>query len=214
MTAILLGRIRDGSFDERLIRGMFCLRHEIFYQRLGWEVDSRDGMERDRYDELDPTYMVAYEDDHDVAGCWRLLPTTGPYMLKDTFPQLLRGEKAPCDPGVWELSRFAVQPRDESSKAQICLNGITFSMLRAAYEFAIQNCIRSYVTVTSVAVERLMLRAGIPIRRFADRKAQRIGKVLTVACWIDIDEQLHRALYAQPVPQQTAAAMARLRDVA
>ncbi len=120
-------------------------------------------MERDFYDELDPTYMVAYEQDSEVAGCWRLLPTTGPYMLKDTFPQLLRGESAPQDPAVWELSRFAVQPRDESSKAQASLNGVTFSMLRAAYDFAVHHRIRSYVTVTSVALERLMVRAGIPI---------------------------------------------------
>ena len=206
MTEIVLGHER--GFDARLIHGMFCLRHEIFYKRLGWEVDSRDGMERDYFDDLDPTYMVACEGQGEVAGCWRLLPTTGPYMLKDTFPQLLRGEAAPCDPAVWELSRFAVQPRDESSKAQASLNGVTFSMLRAAYEFAVSHHIRSYVTVTSVALERLMARAGIPIKRFADKKAQRVGKVLTVACWIDIDDQLHDALY------QGRVAAGVLRDVA
>jgi len=208
MTAILLGKPQDQGFNERLVQGMFCLRHEIFYKRLGWEVSSQDGMERDFYDQLDPTYMVAYEQDSEVAGCWRLLPTTGPYMLKDTFPQLLRGEEAPQDSAVWELSRFAVQPRDESSKAQASLNGVTFSMLRAAYDFAVREHIRSYVTVTSVALERLMVRAGVPIKRFADKKAQRSGKVLTVACWIDIDERLHDALY------EGRAAARVLQDVA
>ncbi len=129
-------------------------------------------------------------------------------MLKDTFPQLLRGEAAPQDPAVWELSRFAVQPRDGSSTAQASLNGVTFSMLRAAYDYAVRHHIRSYVTVTSVALERLMIKAGVPIKRFADKKAQRIGKVLTVACWIDIDERLHDALYEG----RTAARV--LQDVA
>lgn len=208
MTAILLGKTKDQGFNEQLVHGMFCLRHEIFYKRLGWEVNSRDGMERDSYDDLDPTYMVAYEQNNDVAGCWRLMPTTGPYMLKDTFPELLCGEVAPQDPTVWELSRFAVQPKDESTKAQASLNGVTFSMLRAAYEFAVRENIRSYVTVTSVALERLMVRAGVPIKRFANKKAQRIGKVLTVACWIDIDAQLQEALYEG----RTAARI--LQDVA
>ncbi len=211
MTEIIVGRIHDRGFDKQLAQGMFCLRHEIFHQRLGWEVESHDGMERDRYDGLDPTYMVAYEDDRRVSGCWRLLPTTGPYMLRDTFPQLLQGEAPPSDPAIWELSRFAVRAGQESACAQASLNGITFAMLRAAYEFAVLNRIRSYVTVTSVALERLMLRAGIPLRRFADRKARRVGRVLTVACWIDIDDRLQQAL-CQPAGR--AAAGRKLREVA
>ena len=30
-----------------------------------------------------------------LRGCWRLLPTEGPYMLKDSFPELLHGAEAP-----------------------------------------------------------------------------------------------------------------------
>jgi len=43
-----------------------------------------------------------------VVGCWRLLPTTGPYMLKDIFSHLLWGKPAPEQPDVWEISRFAI----------------------------------------------------------------------------------------------------------
>ena len=54
-----------------------------------------------------------------------------------------------------------------------------------------------FVTVTSVALERLLKRTGLPIRRFGDGKAQRVGKVLTVACWVDINEQFAGVVYPQ-----------------
>ena len=191
---IVLGRAQARGFDPVLLQDMFRLRYEIFYRRLGWEVDGHDGMERDRYDELDPVYMVACEN-HCVTGCWRMLPTTGPYMLRDTFPQLLGGGAAPQDPAVWELSRFAVRSGGEEGKAQANLGNVTFAMLRAAYDYARRQGIRAYVTVTSVALERLMMRAGIPLVRLADRIPRRIGKVRTVACRIAIDAELHEALY-------------------
>ncbi len=46
-----------------------------------------------------------------MLGSWRLLPTTGPYMLRDVFPQLLHGVAAPAAADTWEISRFAVSKR-------------------------------------------------------------------------------------------------------
>jgi acyl homoserine lactone synthase len=87
-----------------------------------------------------------------------------------------------------------VEPGDGGS-SQARLNQVAMDMMRRAYEFAIEHRISHYVTVTSVALERLMKSGGIPLLRFGDGKAQRIGKVLTVACWIAIDEPLRQALY-------------------
>jgi len=117
-------------------------------------------------------------------------------MLKDTFPQLLRGEAAPCDERVWELSRFAVSGKDEGTREQAPLNAVTMDMIRTVYEFAVTHDIDHYVTVTSVALERLLKRTGLPIRRFADGKAQKVGKVLTVACRVDINEQFANVVYS------------------
>src|SRR5215469_5126406 len=90
--------------------GMFRLRHEVFKERLDWEVGTSAGKERDMFDDLDPVYIVC-EHQGEVLGSWRLLPTTGPYMLKDVFPELLYGRQAPQAPDVWEISRFAVSKR-------------------------------------------------------------------------------------------------------
>jgi acyl homoserine lactone synthase len=200
MHQILMARANDPALDADTLNAMFRFRHKVFYERLGWDVDSNGGVERDSYDELNPVYLVAKNGREEVEGCWRLLPTTGPYMLKDTFPQLLRGAGAPQDPAIWEMSRLAVMPSQSRECAQVALNAVTFEMIRSVYRFSRGNGIRKYILVTSVALERLLKRIGFPIHRFENHKAQYVGKVLTVACWVDINDQFRDAVYKNHTP--------------
>ncbi len=194
MNRVVVTRPNAPGCDPHLFRSMYRFRHKVFHDNLGWEVASNEGLEHDHFDKLDPVYMIS-GDYRQVEGCWRLLPTSGPYMLKDTFPQLLRGTHAPQAEEVWEISRFAVLPSRTRSRSQANICSITFDLLRAGVDFADQNGIKHYVFVTSVAVERLLQRAGLTLHRMGDGKAQRVGKVLSVACWIDIDDATRRAVY-------------------
>ena len=165
----------------------------MFHQKLGWKVSGIDRQERDDYDRMDPWYMIA-EQGNRASGCWRLLPTNGRYMLQDTFSTLLRGEPAPSAVDVWELSRFAVTSPARRYNGQIYLSSLTYDMIARLIEFADRNGIRDYVTVTSVSVERLMVRAGIPMIRFGDGQSTRIGQVESVACWIPVNHQFRNAV--------------------
>ena len=102
------------EFKSKDLWEMHTLRAKVFSGRLGWEVPVLSGMEIDGYDALDPAYMVMREPSGVLLGCWRLLPTEGPYMLKDSFAQLLEGREAPSDPRIWELSRFALETDKEN----------------------------------------------------------------------------------------------------
>lgn len=204
MEQILLGKATEKHMDWDALYGMYRLRHTVFHERMGWDVETYDGLERDAFDDIDPVYMVARAGRRQINACWRILPTEGPYMLKDTFPELLRGEPAPQAPDVWELSRFAVTPTSSDDCRQANFSGVTFKMMRNVLDFARDRGIRSYVTVTSVSLERMLRKTGIPLRRLGDGKAQRIGKVLSVACHIDVNEDTRRAvgcadLNTQPV---------------
>ncbi|HKJ94826.1 MAG TPA: acyl-homoserine-lactone synthase [Gammaproteobacteria bacterium] len=205
MSEILIGRSVDGAFDNAVLQQLFRFRHRVFKERLGWEVASRRGMEYDDYDDLEPVHIAARAQSR-IVGSWRLLPTTGPYMLRDTFPELLRGEAAPCASDVWELSRFAVEPEDRNARVQASCSETTFGMMRACYRYAVDAGIREFVTVTSVALERMMRNAGVPMARFGDGKATRVGKVLSVACRISIDETLEQALFTQVADANRGAA--------
>lgn len=73
-------------------------RHEVFVQRLAWNLQTPDGEEIDQFDREDTVYVVAQDAAGQIAGCGRLLPTTRPYLLGDVFAQLLNGAP-PLQPG-------------------------------------------------------------------------------------------------------------------
>lgn len=83
MRAIAIDANEHGRLGS-LLDEMHQLRARVFAGRLGWQVRIAQGRERDEYDALDPTYILALTDCGDVAGCARLLPTTGPTMLSWT----------------------------------------------------------------------------------------------------------------------------------
>ncbi len=104
---IQVGMRKD--FQSKDLWEMHRLRTRVFKDRMGWEVPILSGMEIDGYDAIDPYYMVIRGAGNVVCGCWRMLPTEGPYMLKDTFPELLHGAPVPEAANIWELSRFAIE---------------------------------------------------------------------------------------------------------
>jgi acyl homoserine lactone synthase len=199
MSEIILGGGAFPGFDAMTMRGMFAFRHKVFFNKLGWDVETHNELEYDLFDTLNPVYMLAKRLQGGIEGCWRLMPTTDAYMLKDTFPQLLQGEAAPCDPRIWELSRFAVdagaEPVLEPGAIQAPLNCVTMEMIRRLYDFAQEREVERFVTVTSVALERLLKRTGLPIRRLGNGRAQKVGRVLTVACWVDVNQQFADVVY-------------------
>ncbi|MEW6164272.1 MAG: acyl-homoserine-lactone synthase [Pseudomonadota bacterium] len=187
-TSIQVGARRD--FQSRTLWEMHRLRAKIFRERMGWEVSLLGGMEIDGYDALDPHYMVIKEGDEIVRGCWRLLPTQGPYMLKDTFPALLHGQAAPEARDVWELSRFAIETGGPQGFG---FAGLALEAMKEIVLFGDRMGIGHYVTVTTTAIERLLRRTGIAITRYGP--PIRIGVENAVALDIDIGAQTHRALF-------------------
>ena len=174
------------EFQNRELWEMHTLRAKVFQGRLGWEVPVLSGMEIDGYDALEPHYMMMREPDSGVLrgilrGCWRLLPTVGPYMLKDSFPQLLHGQPAPCDEHIWELSRFAIET---GGSGQFGFSEITMESFAAITRYGYEHGIEKYVTVTTTSIERLLRRAGVVTRRFG--APVQIGVERAVALYVDI----------------------------
>jgi acyl homoserine lactone synthase len=95
-----------------LIEAMFRLRARVFRNRLKWDVCVRDGMERDRYDDEGPVYILYTDDDaKQVKGSLRLLPTTGPTLLADIFSDTLPDAVDLSAPSIWECTRFCLDDR-------------------------------------------------------------------------------------------------------
>ncbi|MES2319091.1 MAG: acyl-homoserine-lactone synthase [Pseudomonadota bacterium] len=178
------------DFKSRDLWEMHTLRAKVFKERLGWEVPIMSGMEIDGYDALEPLYMMIREPGGGtLRGCWRLLPTEGPYMLKDSFAQLLHGIEAPSDEHIWELSRFAIET-DASS--HFGFSDITMESIAEIISYGHHAGLGQYVTVTTTAIERLLRRAGVVTRRFG--APLQIGIEKAVALYIDV-EATHAAMF-------------------
>jgi acyl homoserine lactone synthase len=131
-----------------------------------------------------------------------MLPTTGPYMLKDTFAQTLCGQAAPQHANVWELSRFALGAH-EGRAHHFCQTAVL--MMERAVEFALNRGVTQFVTVTTVAIERLFKGLGVPTRRFG--KPVQVGIERTVAFSIEVDLNTLVLLRRHTGSRSAAAAM-------
>ena len=170
------------EFSSRDLWEMHKLRAKVFKDRLGWEVPIMSGMEIDGYDALEPLYMMIREPGAGaLRGCWRLLPTEGPYMLKDSFAALLHGQQAPGDAAIWELSRFAIETDGNSCFG---FSDVTMESIAQIISYGYSSGLDQYVTVTTVAIERLLRRAGVVTRRFGT--PLQLGVEKAVALYVDI----------------------------
>ncbi|NMH66670.1 acyl-homoserine-lactone synthase [Shewanella salipaludis] len=188
--------IKDHNISDNknapLLEEMFRLRGEVFNKRLGWEVKISNGLEKDNFDKQTPSYITMSNNKNNIIGCWRALPTTNKYMLKDVFPQLLRGETPPEDSNIFEISRFAIS-KNRDGKNMAIASEDTASLVRSFYTFAIENNITDYVLVTTVACERILKYLGVTMRRMGDGKSMQVGIEKSVALWIKVDDNLNIA---------------------
>lgn len=163
---------------------MHRLRHRVFKDRLEWDVSVDDGYELDTFDALGrPHYLLLKGPTGRIDGCVRLLPTTGPTMLRDSFSMLLGDCRAPEDARIWESSRFALDvPTSAPKQAGIAL--ATYELFAGIIEFGLSRDLCSIVTVTDLRVERILRRAGWPLERLSDPRT--IGNTRAVAGYLHV----------------------------
>lgn len=171
------------EFQSKDLWDMHKLRAKVFKDRMGWDVPIMSGMEIDGYDAIEPHYMMMKEPGGMLRGCWRILPTQGPYMLKDSFPELLHGQTAPEHPKIWELSRFAIETEGRHSFG---FSELAMESIEKIISYGHRMGIEHYVTVTTTAIERLLRRAGVVTARFGP--PIRIGVENAVALYVDIEK--------------------------
>jgi acyl homoserine lactone synthase len=178
-----IDRRHFGSFANEIFE-MHQLRFRVFKQRLNWDVTTSGDLEIDEYDALAPVYLLHCDDRGRVDGSVRLLPTTGPNMLLNTFPSLLGSQSAPQGGTVWEASRFAVDAPIGSRTNPGGLSLATFELFAATLEFAISRDLTSIVAVVDLRMERILRRADWPLRRI--NEARSIGNTFAVAGVLEV----------------------------
>lgn len=177
---------RYGAFLGELAE-MHRLRYRVFKERLGWDVEVSGDMEIDEFDACRPAYLLQTDDEDRIQGCVRLLPTTGPTMLRDTFPLLLDGQRAPASDTIWESSRFGVDLRSRDEKTGRSIAKATYELFAGMIEFGLMRQLTDIVTVTDARMERILCRARWPLRHLGSPRV--IGKTLAVAGYLEVSQE-------------------------
>lgn len=176
-----------GEFSSTLVE-MYRLRYRVFKLRMAWEVETCGDMEMDDFDALHPVYLTQVSESGLVQGSVRLLPSLGPTMLRDTFSVLLEGHSAPSTSLVWESSRFAIDIAADAPKGDHGITRAAYELFAGMVEFGLSRQLTDIVTVTDVRMERILRRAGWPLRRIGSPAT--IGSTLAVAGYLAISNEI------------------------
>lgn len=193
---------------------MFRMRAAVFADRLGWEVTVVDGKEIDRFDDEDPLYLLCVEEVTErLKGAVRLLPTTGPNMLRDVFAVLV--PDGPVEsPRIWESSRFAINPLlsvgPHRHDANRVVNSITTELLCGLVEAAQLAGIEHIVSVFDARMARIFRAADCPYELVGT--PTRIGNTMTYAGLFEISDTMRRRLGAAAGLQEPVLASLRARS--
>lgn len=204
MTRITVARAGEAGLHAPLLDSMFRLRADVFHGRLGWDVRVEGGREHDWFDLIGPHYLVARAagDTTTALGCCRLLPTLGPNMLRDVFPELLDGTPVPASPHEWEVSRFAVAEAHTQGGASF--SALPAAMVAQALRFGAERDLSALVGVTSAAFARMLMQLGLQVDVLG--RPRRIGRVLSLAFRLPLHAHNLDAVGGHPAPRHAHAA--------
>lgn len=170
-------------------------RYRVFVERLGWDLQTTPGYEQDQFDKEDTVHVVARNAEGEIVGCGRLLPTTESYLLEGVFPELLNGLPVPRSEKIWELSRFAaMEVKSDADGMNSRRHFMAERVLLEALRFCKSRDVSHLLAVSTLAVERLMQRAGVDVHRVGPPRM--IGGQPVLAFVIAVNEQSLNALAA------------------
>jgi acyl homoserine lactone synthase len=186
----------DRDCHPSLIDAMFRMRAAVFADRLEWDVTVTEGWESDRFDAEDPLYLLSVDEQiGGLQGAVRLLPTTGPNMLRDVFPALVPGG-APESPLIWESSRFAVNPAAfdaaDRAKANHVVNRTTIELLCGIVEVCQRAGIEHVVSVFDARMARIFRTVNCVFEIIGT--PTRIGRTMTYAGVFDMSDEMRERL--------------------
>ncbi len=167
----------------------FKLRARVFGERLGWEVNIKNGRERDQFDDLHPAHVVSIDDEGDVVGCMRLLQTTGPHMLSDVFSSLLDDEPPIRSAQVWEATRFCVDTKKLGrGRGKNSVSYVTSEIMIGSFEFAKSAGVLDSIAVIDPVMNRVLQRSGNAPYDYLGT-AKPMGKVVAMAALMDCSDE-------------------------
>jgi N-acyl-L-homoserine lactone synthetase len=182
------------AVNAHYLAAFAALRHKVFVQRLGWTMPlatTSPGLEYDRFDTADATYIVICDAKDEVVAGLRLLKTTGPCILSDCFPDLTGGVM-PASAHVMEVTRFVTDPHCAGATRGASL---ATQLLWGLFAYGVQEGLGQFVSVSYASMERILRAAGCRFRRLGPPRL--VDGRQVVALEFDITDAVVAAIEAR-----------------
>ena len=198
----------QGRDRERFVNytdQMFRLRADVFFNCLQRDVPVNNGWETDEFDDMDPLYILSVKDDR-VVGCARLMPTTGPTLLKSHLASMFDQSVDIESPFIIECTRLAVVEGmpEGLTRGGVCRT--TVDLMIAGCEHFLRARIDLVLRVFDKSMLRICHRIGWTPDIVAWSKDRRIG----VGLWDVNEETLNGIRHRHGYPANTVFDTAQL----
>lgn len=145
----------------------FYLRYRLLVDGQYWDLSRFQGMEYDQYDTPATTYLVWSNNDAEVLGSVRIVPTDRPYMIKDIWPELIENKDLPHSLSIWEATRFCIDKTVSPELKQ----RIKHELVLAFLEFGLKNDIKQMIGVMPPKLwQSVFVKSGWPISFLGQEK--------------------------------------------
>jgi acyl-homoserine lactone synthase len=153
---------RNALIYKDALQDMFHLRHRIFVERMGWEALRKpDRLERDQFDTGDAIYLLLTQDAGAVIGTHRMLPTTGPPLFSDVFPNLCSVKGVQRGERILELTRTCV---DEEALDRAAMEKARKRLMVGLFEFCLRAGYEKFTLLTPTDLLFRYLLIGLDIK--------------------------------------------------
>ncbi len=162
---------------ERDLLEMHVQRRRVFVETLRWPLPVSGALELDGYDGEEVLYLLVKDDLHGrVSASARLLRADRPHPLLDLFAHLCDGA-VPQGPGVWEVSRFCINPAVTSRRERL---GLLWQTICASLETALLFDLEHLTFVANRALRPLALHCGWEARTLGETQADGDDEVTAI----------------------------------
>lgn len=119
---------------------MLQARAEVFGQRPEWQSTVKNGREEDEYDRTcNPLYFVTMNKEGEHVASLRILPTTGPTMLRRQFHTHFDDCPDIISPDIWECSRMCTTGDSSGPAGRAITIDVSKALCRTAFESGISQ---------------------------------------------------------------------------
>ncbi|WP_058910630.1 acyl-homoserine-lactone synthase [Entomohabitans teleogrylli] len=146
------------DLPDEMAEDLYRLRNQTFNTRLEWQVESQSGMEFDRFDSENATYLLGVCQGRLLCGV-RFIDMKHENMIDEIFIKYFHNLTYPVQGKIFEATRLFI---DKDRRNDACLQGqpITKMLFISMINFCLKEDSPGMYAVISKGMAQIFKRAG------------------------------------------------------